>query len=455
MIRAIARQAEAERGRRAKIIDAEGELQAAQRFMEAARILASQPQAMQLRYLTTLQGMATDRSSMIVFPLPLDLISGFRGGAAAGGPGRGGGRAGGWPSIIIPRVEGGARDASPRGAPYRAARPPPPGGGTPQPGGGGGASRPKKTLEGKGPSGHDRQPGRDDLRPRQPFHGGCRRIPAVSRHLRKRLPEFDVESGFLEFARPVIRDGLEALKARGARGSSACPACCSPPATSRTTFLRDQRLRRREPGDRRHVRPRAGDRRQAAARGGRPHRRRRGRLRATGPRQETLLMVVGRGTNDPDANANVAKVARMLWEGMGFGWTEVAIPASPIRWSTRAAARGRARLPADHRLPVLPVHRHPGRADLRHADACQAAHPEIEIVKADYLNDHPLVIDTFVERLDEALNGANLMNCLLCKYREQVLGYEADQGAPQVGHHYHVRGIGTDHRAHPPSSPRA
>src|SRR5512133_2136354 len=77
MIRAIARQAEAERGRRAKIIDAEGELQAAQRFMEAAHILASQPQAMQLRYLTTLQGMATDRSSLIVFPLPLDLLQGF------------------------------------------------------------------------------------------------------------------------------------------------------------------------------------------------------------------------------------------------------------------------------------------------------------------------------------------------------------------------------------------
>ena len=83
MIRAIARQAEAERGRRAKIIDAEGELQAAQRFMEAAQILATQPQAMQLRYLTTLQGMATDRSSLIVFPLPLDLLQGFASGAAA------------------------------------------------------------------------------------------------------------------------------------------------------------------------------------------------------------------------------------------------------------------------------------------------------------------------------------------------------------------------------------
>lgn len=74
MIRAIARQAEAERGRRAKIIDAEGELQASQKFSEAAEILSRQPQAIQLRYLTTLQGMSGDRSSLIVFPLPIDLL---------------------------------------------------------------------------------------------------------------------------------------------------------------------------------------------------------------------------------------------------------------------------------------------------------------------------------------------------------------------------------------------
>ena len=74
MVRAIARQAEAERGRRAKVIDAEGELQAAQRFMEAAAILATQPQAIQLRYLTTLQGMSAERTSLIVFPLPIDML---------------------------------------------------------------------------------------------------------------------------------------------------------------------------------------------------------------------------------------------------------------------------------------------------------------------------------------------------------------------------------------------
>ena len=77
MIRAIAKQAEAERGRRAKIIDAEGELQAAEGFREAAQILAREPQAMQLRYLNTLHAIAGDRSSIIVFPLPLELLRAF------------------------------------------------------------------------------------------------------------------------------------------------------------------------------------------------------------------------------------------------------------------------------------------------------------------------------------------------------------------------------------------
>lgn len=74
MIRAIAKQAEAERSRRAKVIDAEGEFQAAQKFLDAAEILSKQNQAMQLRYLTTLQTIAGDRSNTIVFPLPLEMM---------------------------------------------------------------------------------------------------------------------------------------------------------------------------------------------------------------------------------------------------------------------------------------------------------------------------------------------------------------------------------------------
>jgi len=75
MIRAIAQQAEAERTRRAKIIHAEGELQASEKLLAAAQILAQQPQAIQLRYLQTLTEIAGDKSSTIVFPLPIDLLN--------------------------------------------------------------------------------------------------------------------------------------------------------------------------------------------------------------------------------------------------------------------------------------------------------------------------------------------------------------------------------------------
>src|SRR6202040_2269579 len=74
MVRAIARQAEAERSRRAKIINAEGEQQAAQKLVEAARTLAEVPQAMQLRYLGTLFDIASERGATIVFPFPIDLM---------------------------------------------------------------------------------------------------------------------------------------------------------------------------------------------------------------------------------------------------------------------------------------------------------------------------------------------------------------------------------------------
>jgi len=79
MVRAIAKQAEAERERRAKVIHAEGELQASEKLLQAAQVLARQPEAIQLRYLETLTTIAADKNSTIVFPLPIDLISSFLG----------------------------------------------------------------------------------------------------------------------------------------------------------------------------------------------------------------------------------------------------------------------------------------------------------------------------------------------------------------------------------------
>ncbi|MFZ2852560.1 MAG: slipin family protein [Rhodocyclaceae bacterium] len=83
MVRAIAKQAEAERERRAKVIHAEGELQASEKLLAAAEILARQPQAMQLRYLQTLAGIAGDKSNTIVFPVPGDFIDLLRPKSAA------------------------------------------------------------------------------------------------------------------------------------------------------------------------------------------------------------------------------------------------------------------------------------------------------------------------------------------------------------------------------------
>jgi len=77
MVRAIARQAEAERERRAKVIHAEGELQASEKLMQAAQVLSRQAGAMQLRYMQTLSSIAGDKSSTIVFPLPIELLKGM------------------------------------------------------------------------------------------------------------------------------------------------------------------------------------------------------------------------------------------------------------------------------------------------------------------------------------------------------------------------------------------
>ncbi|MBC7857890.1 MAG: slipin family protein [Burkholderiaceae bacterium] len=77
MVRAIARQAEAERERRAKVIHAEGELQASEKLMQAAQVLSQQAGAMQLRYMQTLSSIAGDKSSTIVFPLPIELLKGM------------------------------------------------------------------------------------------------------------------------------------------------------------------------------------------------------------------------------------------------------------------------------------------------------------------------------------------------------------------------------------------
>jgi sirohydrochlorin cobaltochelatase len=162
-------------------------------------------------------------------------------------------------------------------------------------------------------------------------------------------------------------------------------------------------------------------------------------------RADTLLLVVGRGTNDPDANSNIAKVTRMLWEGMGFGWAEYAF--SGVTTPLVDAALERAQKLGFARIVVFPYFLFTGilvKRIYEWTDEAALRFPTVEFLKAPYLRDHPLVIDVFVDRLHELLDGHPAMNCQLCKYREQALGYEGAVGAVQTGHHHHVRGIGTD-----------
>ena len=77
-------------------------------------------------------------------------------------------------------------------------------------------------------------------------------------------------------------------------------------------------------------------------------------------------------------------------------------------------------------------------------DQVAARHPEIRFFKASYLNDHPLVLEAFKERVLQIETGTPAMNCLLCQYREAIIGYKDSVGQPQVGHHHAVEGLGID-----------
>jgi sirohydrochlorin cobaltochelatase len=262
--------------------------------------------------------------------------------------------------------------------------------------------------------------------------------------LRQRLPAVDFAIAYLEFARPTIRDGLAELAARGARRIFAIPGMLFAASHVKNDLPWELNgFAAENPGiEIRFGRDLAIDVQllRAAA----------DRISAAEPdagvaRTDSLLVVVGRGTNDPDANSNVAKVARMLWEGMGFGWAETAFSGVAEPRVDGALARA-ARL-GFRRIIVFPYFLFTGVLVKRiYAQTDDAARlfPEIEFVKALYLRDHPAVLDAFGERVREFGDGPPTMNCQLCKYRTQIIGYEDAAGAPQAGHHHHVRGIGTD-----------
>ena len=266
-----------------------------------------------------------------------------------------------------------------------------------------------------------------------------------AKKLKNQLLQYELDWGFLEFANPVIKSGLDSLREKGIREIMSVPVMLFAAGHAKNdipSVLNAYQAQYpelsisygRELGiDLKLIRA-AGERVKDAIE------------QADGniSPEETLLMVVGRGASDPDANSNVSKVTRMLWEGLGLGWAETAY--SGVTFPLIKPGLEHASKLGYKRIVVFPYFLFTGilvKRIYQYTDMVAAEHPEIQFVKASYLNDHPLVLDTFSERVEEIRNGVNNMNCKLCKYREQFLGFENEVGLRQESHHHHVEGIGT------------
>jgi sirohydrochlorin cobaltochelatase len=277
-----------------------------------------------------------------------------------------------------------------------------------------------------------------------------RQFEQVAAGLAERLPQYPTTYGFLEFATPIIRDGLDSLRDGGATRILAVPGMLFAAAHAKNDIPSVlNRYGAENPGVKvDYGRELAVDLKLLRAA--------RDRIEAAEAeagynigRDETCLVAVGRGASDPDANSNVAKVARLLWEGMGFAWAEVCF--SGVTFPLTTTGFDRVSKLGFKRIIVFPYFLFTGvlvKRIYQHADEAAARNPDVEFVKAGYLNDHPMVYETFVDRIQEIVDGQNLMNCQLCKYREQMIGFEDQVGAVQESHHHHVEGIGTDDDSH-------
>jgi sirohydrochlorin cobaltochelatase len=286
-------------------------------------------------------------------------------------------------------------------------------------------------------------------------HGSRNRLAvaefaSLAEQLRQLLAPVPVAHGYLEFARPILRDGLEDLRRQGVRHVLAVPAMLFAAGHAKNdipsvlnTWAAETGIRvdyGRELGVDLQMIQAAGARIRsclekadaAAVAAG----------LAAVPADQTLLVVVGRGSSDPDANSNVAKVTRMLVEGFGFGWGETVYSGVTFPL-VEPGLRQVVRL-GYRRVVVFPYFLFSGVLVSRireHTQRVAADHPGVEFLEAGYLGDHPLVLATFAERVDEILRGDTAMNCSLCKYRAQVLGFEQEVGAPQRSHHHPVEGL--------------
>jgi sirohydrochlorin ferrochelatase len=263
----------------------------------------------------------------------------------------------------------------------------------------------------------------------------------LAAELQRVAPSLDVGCGFIELAEPDLDTGFDALVARGAGSVVAVPLVLlgashlkadGPDAMARA--------RRRHPGV--HfayaralgIHPALLALAETRAR----------QAVAPGDPATTHVVLVGRGSSDPDANADLCKVARLLWDGRGFAGVEPAFVSLAPPSVPEALERCR-RLGAT-RVAVVPYFLFTGVLVQRiraQAQAWASAEAGVEVVVGEHLGAVEPVARLVLERQREALEGGALMNCDLCIYRVALPGYEdrvVRYAAPAAGHHHHHQG---------------
>ncbi|MFH9007039.1 sirohydrochlorin chelatase [Streptomyces afghaniensis] len=277
------------------------------------------------------------------------------------------------------------------------------------------------------------------------------------RELGARHPELPVAGGFIELSPPPLGEAVTELVERGVRRFAAVPLMLVSAGHAKgdipAALAREQE---RHPGISytygRPLGPHPAllnvlERRLDEALGGTAGRR-------PGDRADVTVLLVGRGSTDPDANAEVHKAARLLWEGRGYAGVEtafVSLAAPDVPSGLDRCVRLGAR-----RIVVLPYFLFTGILPdrVRHqTEGWAAAHPDVEVRSADVIGPEPELLDLVWERYTEAVEGDLRMNCDSCVYRIALPGFEDKVGLPQQPHFHpdddgHHHGHGHHHGAH-------
>ncbi|GGW54885.1 sirohydrochlorin chelatase [Streptomyces caelestis] len=271
------------------------------------------------------------------------------------------------------------------------------------------------------------------------------------RELGARHPELPVAGGFIELSPPPLGEAVAELVERGVRRFAAVPLMLVSAGHAKGDIPAAlAREKERHPGISytygRPLGPHPAllnvlERRLDEALGGAAGRR-------PGDRADVTVLLVGRGSTDPDANAEVYKAARLLWEGRGYAGIEtafVSLAAPDVPSGLDRCARLGAR-----RIVVLPYFLFTGILPDRvrmQAEGWAAAHPEVEVRSADVIGPEPELLDLVWERYAEAVEGDLRMNCDSCVYRVALPGFEDRVGMPQQPHfhpdddgHHHGHG---------------